>query len=63
MNIRFTKSIQFRTTRSHAEQYPCPYCHAKPGETCRNSANGEPVVYQPAHLARLRARDPETKPQ
>lgn len=59
--MTISRTIEFRNQREHAEQFPCPYCHAAPGETCRNSANGELLVNLPAHLTRLQTRDPGTK--
>jgi hypothetical protein len=45
---------QLRAT-AVAHPQPCGYCHANPGELCKNKKTGEPLVNAPAHYARLQA--------
>jgi hypothetical protein len=54
--------LHFLDQRDRAERHRCPYCQAAPGEQCRNSATGDPVRNQPAHLSRLRLADQEPTP-
>ena len=53
-------TIAFHEARIRAEKYPCPYCKAHPGDTCRNMATGQPLANFPAHLCR-KPTQPETE--
>lgn len=48
--------------RQHAEQHPCPDCHADTGQPCRNLHTGEPLTRQPAHHNRITTRPTEATP-
>lgn len=43
--------------RDEAEQVACPYCQQPAGQTCRNTATGEPLRLLPAHRDRLKGVD------
>lgn len=55
------RRAQFDRRRSAAERHRCPYCHAEPGDTCRNSSTGEPLTCYPAHPARSSAQPEATQ--
>lgn len=40
--------------RDEAEQIACPYCGVQAGQTCRNTATGQPLQQLPAHRDRLK---------
>ena len=46
--------IDFQTARKRAEQGPCGYCGAHPGERCVYE-DRSPLIRQAAHLSRLKA--------
>jgi len=47
------RSAQFLAERAAAEREMCEFCHAPPGDPCRNAKNGEPVQFQTAHAVRV----------
>ena len=46
-------SLDWIGTRTAAEQFVCPVCHAAVGDTCRNLGTGRTLLEQPAHYQRI----------
>ena len=46
-------SLDWIGTRTAAEQFVCPVCHAAVGDTCRNLGTGRTLKEQPAHYQRI----------